>query len=228
MVRGYFPHAAISTAVFPDSAATYNTKKQDFVTWIKNGYIDIVTPMAYYDDTSSLKYYLKQMIAECPDCYYYAGLSATFHNLPVARVKEQMQASCQVGANGVVFFGSQSLLGNNEYLDALKISDQTAIPIVAHDKALLVTNAVTQSIKEALKQNGNDAAQVKDFCNLLDKMQKMPPDSVQSLQNLILQIDQASASADKMSVENAVGAKQDLALLKKLLQLRLQFLQRRQ
>ncbi len=227
MVRSNFPNAVISTAVFPDSSSTYNAKKQDFTTWVKNGYIDVVTPMAYYDDVSSLKYYLKQMIAESPDCYYYAGLSAIFHNLSVSNVKAQMQASSQVGADGVVFFGSQSLLGNNEYLNALKVTDKTTKPIVAHDKALYVTNAVTQSIKAALNPNGADAAQVKEFCSLLDNMQKMPPDTVQSLQDLIAQIDQATSNAGKMSTENAANAKQELAHLKKLLQLRLQFLQRR-
>ena len=228
MVRNNFPHAVISTAVFPDSASTYNTKKQDFTTWVKNGYIDVVTPMAYYDDVPTLKYYLKNMIAECSDCYCYAGLSAIYHNLPVNSVKAQMSESLRVGADGVVFFGSQNLLGNSEYLNALKVTDKTVKPIVAHDKALYVTNAVCQSISEKLNKNGTDIAQVKEFCDFLKGFEKMPPDTVQSLQNLISQVEKATSLAEKMSAGNAADAKQELAQLIKLLQLRLRFLQSRQ
>ena len=35
----------ISIAVHPDIANAYNQKKQDFITWVESGYIDVVTPM---------------------------------------------------------------------------------------------------------------------------------------------------------------------------------------
>lgn len=110
----------ISSAVFPDVKTTYATKKQNFEEWIRYGYLDIVTPMAYYDGIAALEVALSEMLELCDDLVCYAGLSATYHSLPVESVLAQIGACERLGMDGVIFFGSQSLLGNDAYLAALR------------------------------------------------------------------------------------------------------------
>jgi uncharacterized lipoprotein YddW (UPF0748 family) len=118
MMRTKHTGKYLSTAVFPDADSTYETKKQDFNKWISYGYLDIVTPMAYYDNTDTLTSALNTMLKSAKNCICYAGLSATYHNLSVEKVFEQTEACKSSGAQGFIFFGSQSILGNQTYLSA--------------------------------------------------------------------------------------------------------------
>lgn len=115
-----FPEIKFSTAVFPERKLSYETKKQDFSRWLKEGLLDFVTPMAYYDDEEKLKEALTEMIGFCRNVPCLAGLSCTYHNLPVTEVYNQMDLSLGLGAEGVVFFGSKSVLENPAYVTALR------------------------------------------------------------------------------------------------------------
>lgn len=110
----------LSTAVFPEQGKSFGDKKQDFNTWLARGYLDIITPMAYYDDTNQLKRALEAMLPALSDCYCYAGISPTYHNLSDALVLGQMQTVMETGAEGFVFFGSQSILNNPGYISLLE------------------------------------------------------------------------------------------------------------
>uniref|UniRef100_UPI004027DDD4 glycoside hydrolase family 10 protein n=1 Tax=Candidatus Fimenecus sp. TaxID=3022888 RepID=UPI004027DDD4 len=118
-VRTKHPDKLLSTAIFPEPSLSYNTKKQDFVKWIEKGYIDIVTPMAYYDNPDTLKSALAEMIADCDKCFCYAGLSATYHNLSNAAVTRQLEVCNETGMDGFVFFGAKSLVENDSYVELL-------------------------------------------------------------------------------------------------------------
>lgn len=120
MVRERHPQALLSTAVFPEQGKSFEDKKQDFSTWLSCGYLDLLTPMAYYDDTAALKRALETMLPDLADCFCYAGISATYHDLPDARVLEQMATTREAGADGFVFFGSKSILAQEKYIRLLK------------------------------------------------------------------------------------------------------------
>lgn len=115
-VKPKFPDIRISTAVFPERELSYETKKQDFAEWLKQGYLDFVTPMAYYDDLDKLKETLTEMIGFCKETPCFAGLSCTYHGLSEKDVLAQIDLSLSLGAQGVVFFGSKSILENTGYL----------------------------------------------------------------------------------------------------------------
>lgn len=116
-----FDNMILSTAVFPNQSQSYETKKQDFTTWLKNQYIDVVTPMAYYDDLGTLEKYLKEMVNSVGDSnvYCYSGLSCIYHNLSADQVIKQIDKSIEL-SNGFVIFGSQKLLGNESYIKLLE------------------------------------------------------------------------------------------------------------
>lgn len=129
MVTAKHADVLLSTAVFPEQGKSFGDKKQDFNTWLARGYLDIITPMAYYDDISTLKSALEAMLPKLSECYCYAGISPTYHNLPDEQVLAQMQTAIETGAEGFVFFGSQSILNNQGYIDLLaeKFEGQTAV-----------------------------------------------------------------------------------------------------
>lgn len=226
-VRSNFPNAFVSTAVFPDADTTYQTKKQNFSLWIKQGLIDVVTPMAYYDNENALKSALKDMLADCGGCYCYAGLSAVYHNLPVDAVLRQLDVCGEAGADGAVFFGSQYLLNNDEYIRALKKSDNNVRDVVAHEKSLYLVNAVSQSIEAKLVKDGKDEAEVSEFIKVLDKIKTLPPDTVESVGHLKEQLADVQTAALRMTEQNAAQAREELEYLEKLIKLRLRFLQNR-
>ena len=62
----------LSTAVFSSSKESLNSKKQDWQTWFKNGWIDIATPMAYFTAAADVQEGVTNMIwAAGNKCYYY-------------------------------------------------------------------------------------------------------------------------------------------------------------
>lgn len=119
MTNKYFSNIILSTAIFPNMSEAYNTKKQDFTKWIEKHYIDVVTPMAYYDDISTLVYYLKEMMKQADNVYFYTGLSCMYHDLSNSKVLEQVEKSIEL-SNGFVIFGSQKLLNNSSYISLLE------------------------------------------------------------------------------------------------------------
>lgn len=118
-VKSKLPYIKLSTAVFPERKLSYETKKQDFSEWLKRGLLDFVTPMAYYDDLDKLKEALTGMLGFCKETPCLAGLSCTYHNLPKKDVFAQIDLSLSLGAKGVVFFGSKSILEDIGYMLAL-------------------------------------------------------------------------------------------------------------
>ncbi len=119
MVDKEFDDVVISTAIFPNMNEAYETKKQDFSLWMKKHYIDVVTPMAYYDNTQTLIHYLKEMVNGVDDVYCYTGVSCIYHNLSSSLVNEQIDACLDI-SDGFVIFGSQKLLNNNTYITLLE------------------------------------------------------------------------------------------------------------
>ncbi len=173
MVREKHPQVLLSTAIFPEPSQSYNQKKQDFAKWLKEGYLDIVTPMAYYDDNGTLKNALQTMMKGCEDTYCYAGLSSTYHNLSNTHVQQQMQVCRDVGADGFVFFGSQSILNKPAYIDFLHdtLGSVKSTDVLPHSSPESLLNALSLPMLEALRQDPRE-----------------DPDSLAQLENTLQEI----------------------------------------
>lgn len=148
MVKTNHAGVLLSTAVFPEQGKSFGDKKQDFNTWLARGYLDIITPMAYYDDIPTLKRALEGMLPGLSACYCYAGISPTYHNLSDEQVLAQMQTTVEAGADGFVFFGSQSILNKQQYIDLLAetIPGQVLLP---HAGARALIEATAQAVESA-------------------------------------------------------------------------------
>ena len=154
-VRTKHPDKLLSTAIFPEPSLSYNTKKQDFGKWIEKGYIDIVTPMAYYDNPNTLKSALAEMSADCDKCFCYAGLSATYHNLSNAAVTRQLEVCNETGMDGFVFFGAKSLVENDSYVELLHKRFGTVSSVKPHATVGKLYEATVTPLVDYLDKNGD-------------------------------------------------------------------------
>lgn len=176
MVKQRHANVLLSTAVFPEQGKSFGDKKQDFNTWLARGYLDIITPMAYYDDIPTLKSALKAMLPGLSACYCYAGISPTYHNLADDRVLAQMQTAVETGADGFVFFGSQSILNNPGYIELLEntLPGRTVLP---HSGTKALFAATAQAVEQKLTDAGESAKKLQELQIQLDQLAQMADDT---------------------------------------------------
>ena len=111
----------LSTSVFASLTESSDAKKQDWKTWFNNGWIDIATPMAYYNNATDVNARVKEMILMGGNtCMYYAGLASSYSGLPAYYNKEFIEASYNAGASGYVIFCSTQIIGHEDVQNALK------------------------------------------------------------------------------------------------------------
>lgn len=110
----------LSTSVFASLEESYNAKKQDWRTWFNNGWIDIATPMAYYNASTDVQQRVKEMILMGGNnCMYYTGIASSYSGLPAWQNKEHIEASYIGGASGYVVFCSTQIIGHDDVQNAL-------------------------------------------------------------------------------------------------------------
>lgn len=192
MVKTDHPGVLLSTAVFPEQGKSFGDKKQDFNTWLARGYLDIITPMAYYDDIPTLKSALEAMLPGLSACYCYAGISPTYHNLSNERVVQQMQTVIETGADGFVFFGSQSILNAPGYIELLECMFGQRKTILPHGSVDALFAATAQVVGNKLAEAGEPA---------------------QNVESLLAQLANAAQLADEASLDGMEAACKQLHML---------------
>lgn len=178
MVKSRHAGVLLSTAVFPEQGESFGDKKQDFSTWLARGYLDIITPMAYYDDIPTLKRALEAMLPDISACYCYAGISPTYHNLSDEQVLAQMQTVMEAGADGFVFFGSQSILNSQHYINLLEksVSGQT-LPVLPHTSAQELFQVTARQVEKKLAAAGETEESMQGLLSQLTEMAQMADDT---------------------------------------------------
>lgn len=111
----------ISAAVFPDAANARVLIGQDWASWTEQGLIDMLCPMLYTNHYGFFEKYVRRAIeivrGHCQMC---AGIGiGTVHNQNTPEgMMEQFRISRKLGADGVIFFSSNSL--KQDFLEKLK------------------------------------------------------------------------------------------------------------
>jgi uncharacterized lipoprotein YddW (UPF0748 family) len=108
----------LSAVVFPDHSQAKIQKLQSWKVWVKNGYIDALTPIILGSSPELVESYTRKMQEYSePIVDVYTGVFGPFNNdLPVIFVK-QIQAARNGGADGINVFDFAHL--KNEYVNAL-------------------------------------------------------------------------------------------------------------
>ena len=79
-VKSTRPQTILSAAVFPDPQVAYYLKGQDWPTWMDQGYLDLVVPMAYHGDQHRVMAQMAEAKMRAQGGVVFAGLGAWIKN----------------------------------------------------------------------------------------------------------------------------------------------------
>ena len=111
------PAAVVSAAVFPDATEAATRRLQDWEGWVRDGLLDVVCPMAYTTDPALFRSQIskvRQLAGEKP---VWAGIGA--FQLSSLETVLNIRAARELGAQGVILFSYDNLVGSNTSGDYL-------------------------------------------------------------------------------------------------------------
>ena len=98
----------LSAAVFPNVKTAPTNVGQDWLSWAREGYVDMLVPMLYSPNTDVVLSQLRMAQRELPaDVILYAGISV--YNQPLNSAAQKAIKVRQAGAHGVSFFPYDTL-----------------------------------------------------------------------------------------------------------------------
>lgn len=98
----------LSAAVFPNCKTAPVDVGQDWMTWCREGYVDMVVPMFYSKSTETVLRQLELAQREMPlDVILYAGLAV--YNQSLQSAAEKALKCRRIGADGICFFPYDTL-----------------------------------------------------------------------------------------------------------------------
>jgi uncharacterized lipoprotein YddW (UPF0748 family) len=119
-VKAIRPSAVVSAAVVPDADAALRDKLQDWRTWLENGFIDALCPMAYTQEPSVFAAQIAEVQALAAGRPVWAGIGA--YRLSARETIDNIATARRLGVNGIVLFSYDSLISppnGTEYLAAV-------------------------------------------------------------------------------------------------------------
>ena len=100
--------AVLSAAVWPDAADASTHRLQDWRSWLDEGLLDVVCPMAYTTDPAVFRRQIaavKQIAGRRP---VWAGIGA--YRLPAAETINNIRTARRLGAQGIILFSYDNLI----------------------------------------------------------------------------------------------------------------------
>ena len=114
----------ISAAVFPEADNARVLIGQDWSKWAEEGLVDMLCPMIYTNDAALFDDYVRRAVAigkgRTQVCIG-IGIGTSHNRNTPEGMLEQMRISRELGADGVIYFSANSLVG--PFLDRLKAGD---------------------------------------------------------------------------------------------------------
>jgi uncharacterized lipoprotein YddW (UPF0748 family) len=113
-VKNQNPDVYLSTAIFGNVDHAINVKMQDWVSWIEDGFVEMILPMAYYQSSITVRSEVRNLtdIVDS-DAFSYAGIAPSFMGYNDHLNTTQIQASIEGNAMGATFFATQNYLVHN-------------------------------------------------------------------------------------------------------------------
>ena len=119
-VKGIRPAAVVSAAVVPDAEVAQREKLQDWRTWIENGFIDALCPMAYTSEPAEFAAQIADVRALAAGRPVWAGIGA--YRLSPRETIDNISTARRLGVSGIILFSYDSLISppnGTEYLAAV-------------------------------------------------------------------------------------------------------------
>ncbi len=102
------PSTTVSAAVVPDAEQALHERHQDWRTWLDQGLIDVLCPMAYSADAQVFARQIAAAQALAGDRPVWAGVGA--YRLPAAQTVAHIAAARRLGTAGIALFSYDALI----------------------------------------------------------------------------------------------------------------------
>ena len=113
-IKSFKPNVIISAAVFPNPASTAFARGQDWRTWVEQGYVDWVCPMAYTPYPKLFERYTQYaMGVKTGKVKVFMGIGIWFKNAEYYG-RQELEIAEKYGADGVVLFSYNVFHDNPE------------------------------------------------------------------------------------------------------------------
>lgn len=107
-VKEVRPAALVSAAVIPDAVEAYNSRLQDWRTWLDQSLIDVLCPMAYTTEPTQFEAQVALAQDYAGGRPVWTGIGA--YRLPSATTLQFIAAAKRLGTSGVVLFSYDALV----------------------------------------------------------------------------------------------------------------------
>ncbi len=111
-VKSIRPQVILSAAVFPDSQVAYYLKGQDWPSWLAQGYVDLVAPMAYHGDQARVVAQMAEAKSRVEGGMVFAGLGAWIKT--PAQIQQEVKGLREIGVDGFSYFSYQGMREQDE------------------------------------------------------------------------------------------------------------------
>jgi uncharacterized lipoprotein YddW (UPF0748 family) len=111
-VKSVKPDAVISAAVFANEEDAERSRFQDWKTWLRDGALDVICPMAYTPDTEAFKRQVFNALSLASGKRVWGGIGA--HKQTAESAVEKIRVARELGAQGFILFS---------YDSSIKVSD---------------------------------------------------------------------------------------------------------
>ncbi len=112
------PGALLSAAVKPDIPLALSRFGQDWQRWLKEGYVQMVLPMAYGTDPDKVYDQIEAACDRVGRKNVWAGIRAW--DVPVSGVMARARRLAPLGAGGICFFSYDGVRDNRHFFDAVR------------------------------------------------------------------------------------------------------------
>lgn len=160
--------------MFADSDVV--TKKcQDWEYWFKQGWIEVATPMAYYQNANTVTQKIAEMIAKLDNISYnYAGIAPYFMGMNPYEEVVQAVAALSGGSFGTVIFDSKTIMNSPEAVEYLSNGIYGNNAILPHSSLDKLLTAFAEEMKSRKALYGITGEKAEAYDAALDALTAMP------------------------------------------------------
>jgi uncharacterized lipoprotein YddW (UPF0748 family) len=112
------PEALLSAAVKPDIASALSVYGQDWPRWLREGYVQMVLPMAYGTDAGKVYGQIEAACDQVGRDKIWAGIRAW--DVPVSSIVDRARRLEPLGTGGICFFSYDGMQNNRYFFDAVR------------------------------------------------------------------------------------------------------------
>ena len=171
-LREINPEIIISADVVGDISSARNTYMQDWLTWVKKGYIDLLCPMIYTSSNTRLDSVSETVFNQLENnTFLSSGIAAVYQGDTVEKQLEQVVITAKRG--GTAIFASQNVIGSSEAEKSLKDGVYRNEAISPFEDMADIVNLVMNSLENLISENISDSTIRKMFLDHFDDIKNM-------------------------------------------------------